>query len=397
MRKIKILRIIARLNIGGPAIHTVLLTQGLDKSKFDSLLVCGSVEENEGDMLYYALERNVKPIFVSKLRRELNFIDDIAVFFKIYKIIKQTQPDILHTHTAKSGAIGRLAGIIFNLLHPKKKIKLVHTFHGTYFAGYFNRLKTKVFLYIEHFLAIFTDRIITLSNNLKQELIFWNIAKAEKITVIPLGFELENFLEIKPADNNSVSNIGIIGRLTFIKNHYLFLDAAQKFIKYSPNRETMFYIIGDGELREALEGYADKLHINSRVCFLGWQNNLQHIYSRLDVVALTSLNEGTPVSLIEAMASGRPVVATDVGGVKDLLGKEIEGLAASKEGFKVLERGIIVKPNDVDSFARALAFILENREIRNKICASSREFVKSTFFKKRLVSDIEELYCSIIF
>src|SRR3989338_4650834 len=181
MRKIKILRIIARLNIGGPAIHTVLLTQGLDKSKFDSLLACGSVDKNEGDMLYYALERNVKPIFVSKLRRELNFIDDLAVFFKIYKIIKQMQPDILHTHTAKSGAIGRLAGIIFNLLHPNKKIKLVHTFHGTYFAGYFNRLKTKVFLYIEQFLAIFTDRIITLSNNLKQELIFWNIAMAEKI------------------------------------------------------------------------------------------------------------------------------------------------------------------------------------------------------------------------
>lgn len=395
MRKTKILRIIARLNIGGPAIHTVLLTQGLDKSKFDSLLVCGSIDKNEGDMLYYALERNVKPIFVSKLRRELNFIDDLAVFFKVYKIIKQAQPDIIHTHTAKSGAIGRLAGIVFNLLNPKKKIKLVHTFHGTYFTGYFNRLKTKAFLYIEQFLAIFTDRIITLSNNLKQELIFWNIAKAEKITVIPLGFELEDFLEIKPADNKSLSSIGIIGRLTFIKNHYLFLDAAQKFIKDNPNREIMFYIIGDGELREPLEGYADKQHINSRVCFLGWQRNLQHVYSWLGVVALTSLNEGTPVSLIEAMASGRPVVATDVGGVRDLLGKEMEGFATRGEGFKVLERGIIVKPNDADSFARALAFILENREIRNKICDFAREFVKSTFFKKRLISDIEELYRSM--
>lgn len=396
MNKIKVLRIIARLNIGGPAIHAVLLSGGLDKEKFESILICGSLGQDEGNMLYYALERNVKPTFISNLRRELNFIDDLVVFFKIYKIIKQTQPDIIHTHTAKSGAIGRLAGIVFNLLHPKKKIKLVHTFHGTYFAGYFNRLKTKIFLCIEQFLAIFTDTIITLSNSLKQELIFWNVAKAEKITVIPLGFELENFLEIKSADNNSISNIGIIGRLTPIKNHYLFLDAAQRFIKDNPNKETMFYIIGDGELRESLQGYADKLRINSRVCFLGWQRNLQHIYSQLDVVTLTSLNEGTPVSLIEAMASGRPVVATDVGGVKDLLGNEIEDTITSEEGFKVLERGIIVKPNDADSLARALAFILDNGETRNKICASSREFVKSAFSKNRLVSDIEELYCSLL-
>ena len=162
MKKIKVLRIIARLNIGGPAIHTVLLTEGLNKDKFDSLLVCGTIAKDEGDMLYYARAKDVVPYVILKLRRELNPLNDLIAFLKIYKLIRRENPDIIHTHTAKAGTLGRLAGIFYNLL-AARRIKLIHTFHGHVFEGYFGRFKTRLFIFIERFLACFSSRIITVS------------------------------------------------------------------------------------------------------------------------------------------------------------------------------------------------------------------------------------------
>ncbi len=395
MKKIKILRIIARLNIGGPAIHTILLTEGLDKSRFESLLVCGRTAKDEGDMTYYILEKNVMPIFIPELKRKLHFFNDLVAFKKIYNIIKTEQPDIIHTHTAKAGALGRLAGIFYNCLRFfRKRTILIHTFHGHVFEGYFNKMQTLIFISIERFLAIFTNKVITVSECVKNELLALHISRENKIEVIPLGLELGRFLQIA-ANENAVSNIGIVGRLVPIKNHRLFLEAAAMVIKDNPCLPVKFKIIGDGELKKDLEEYAQRLNINNWVDFLGWQNDLAGIYANLDVVALTSMNEGTPVSLIEAMASGRAVVATGVGGVRDLLGKEISAEIKTNANFRVMERGIIVEPGDSFSFAAAITFILQNNSVRKNIQERGRDFAKDRFTRERLIRDVENLYNKI--
>lgn len=393
MSKIRILRIIARLNIGGPAINTVLLTEGLNNARFESLLVYGSLDKDEGDMFYYARQKNINSIFLPELKRQLNFYDDIVAFAKIYAIIKAKRPDIIHSHTAKAGTLGRLAGLLYNLLHFSKgrRIKLVHTFHGHIFDGYFNKFKTMIFVFIERFLASFTCMITTVSESLKEELISLRISRNSKIKVIPLGLELERFLEILPSEN-SVLNIGIVGRLVPIKNHRLFLEAAAKMLLGQHKIQLRFKIVGDGQLRQDLERYAEKLNILNSVDFLGWQEDLVSIYSGLDVVALTSINEGTPVSLIEAMAAGRAVVATDVGGVRDLLGREIYTERKPDSNFKVMERGIMAKSQDAFNFASALKFIIQSDTLRKDMGQHARNFVKERFIKNRLIKDMEDLY-----
>ncbi len=391
----KILRIITRLNIGGPAIHTILLTEGLDKTRFLSLLVCGSVGKDEGDMIDYAYQKNVKPYIIPELKRELSLLKDIIAFKKIYSIIKTEQPDIIHTHTAKAGALGRLAAIFYLLFHPQKKIKLIHTFHGHVFSGYFNALKSYVFILVERFLAIFTSKIVAVSDLIKKELLSLGISNEERIEVIPLGLELDKFLLI-PVHENRQLNIDIIGRLVPIKNHRLFLEAAAKVLSDCQEMKLRFRIIGDGNLRSDLEEYSQQLNIHTHVFFLGWQKDLAHIYSDSDIVALTSINEGTPVSLIEAMASGRAIVATDVGGVKDLLGRGIEDNIKPDAKFKILERGVVVKPNDTFSFAKALLFLAQQNELRNNMGKRGRDFVKNKFTKERLIKDIENLYSRIL-
>lgn len=394
MKKIKILRIISRLNIGGPAVHVILLTAGLDKDRFDSLLICGNIGRDEGDMLYYSVRKNIKPYLISELKREINLLNDIIAFIKIYKIIRKEKPDIICSHTAKAGALGRLAAIIYNLLNKDAQIKMVHTFHGHIFEGYFTKFKTKLFILIEQFLASFTYIIITLSESIKKELVSLNIANENKIEIISLGLELENFLEI-PIREDAVFNIGIVGRLVPIKNHRLFLKSAAGVIHDSPEMRLKFWIIGDGELREDLERYAKELNIVKKIEFSGWKRDSVSIYSDLDVVAFTSKNEGTPVSLIEAMASAKAIVSTDVGGIRDLLGKEVAIYKNMKANFKILERGVIVNSEDSDNFAAALIFILQNRNLRINMGISARDFARSRFIKEKLIKDMENLYCRI--
>lgn len=388
MKKIKVVRVIARLNIGGPAIHTILLTDGLNKDKFDSLLVCGTIAKDEGDMLYYARARNVVPYIIPELRRELNPLNDAIAFLKIYKLIRRENPDIIHTHTAKAGTLGRLAGIFYNLL-AARRIKLIHTFHGHVFEGYFGRFKTRLFIFIERFLAYFNSKIITVSSAVKEELVSSRISSEAKIEVIPLGLELDRFLELPLKETGRCLNIGIVGRLVPIKNHRLFLEGAAKVIRDNPAPDLRFKIIGDGELRAELEEFARKLNLSSAVEFSGWQKDLSGVYANLDIVCLTSINEGTPVSLIEAMASGKAVAATDAGGVKDLLG---ENLNEPEAAFSARKRGVMARSGDADSFAGALSFLVRNEEIRKKMAAAGREFVREKFAKKRLIKDIERLY-----
>lgn len=400
MAQIKVLRIIARLNIGGPAIHTVLLTAGLDAGKFSSLLVCGAVSKREGDMGYCAAQKGVNPIYITQLKRELNPFNDLVALIKIFKIILREKPDIIHTHTAKAGTLGRIAGIIYNFCVARNddgsgKIKLIHTFHGHVFDGYFNSFSTGIFIFIEKILACFTDQIITVSENVKNELISLGIAKTKKIEVIPLGFELEKFLEIAPRDDTETVNIGIVGRLAPVKNHYLFLESVNilrlSLLNAAEPFKLRFIIVGDGELKDELQKYSCKLNLSECVKFLGWRKDLTKVYADLDIVCLTSLNEGTPVSLIEAMASGRAVVATEVGGVNDLLGGIINENMV-QVNFTVRQRGVTAKPKDANGIAQALKFASENKAMREKLSKAAREYAKYRFTKERLIKDMENLY-----
>ncbi len=394
VRKIKVLRIITRLNIGGPAIHATLLTSGLNRDKFNSILATGPVGNSEGDMAYLARAKNINLIIIPELAREVNLRKEVIAFSKLYKLIKKEQPDIIHTHTAKAGALGRLAGLLYRasafLTLGKKGPKLIHTFHGHVLQGYFGKRKTKIYVWIERILAKFTDIIIVVSSVIKNDLLGLKIGDCDKMKVIPLGIELDGLLEL-PLNNNSKVTVGIIARLTAIKNHRMFLEAAKFLLtNYKTNNyQLKFVVAGDGELRKSLEAYSKELGLDNYVIFTGWQTDLVGLYSSLDIVGLTSLNEGTPVSLIEAMASARAIVATNVGGVKDL----IEPVCNLVD---LPEKNILVDSGDIPGFAKALFSLIEDKALRTKIGLAGREFVRNKFSKQRLIDDMEQLYQNLL-
>ncbi len=384
------------MNIGGPAIHVLLLTKYLNKEQFTSLLVYGGLENGEAQISGYE-DKGQGSYFVPELSRQISVIRDIFALLKIIRIVFKERPDIIHTHTAKAGTLGRLAGVIYNCARfYRKPALMVHTFHGHVFNGYFSNFVTKVFVQIEKILASVSDKIITLSPSLKAELLELGIGNRSKIEIIPLGFELDRFLDIQAKEAGVSPRIGIIGRLVPIKNHPLFLNAAAVLLK--SNDKLRFKIVGDGQSKEQLLRLAEQLDISRFVDFLGWQEDLSIIYKELDLVVLTSINEGTPVSLIEAMASGRAVIATDVGGVGDLLGGPLSGQASlSCNGFRVMERGLLIRPeSSPEVLASAIEFILRQDNLRQIIIASARKYVFERFNKERLLGDVETLYLRIL-
>lgn len=404
IRKIKILRAIARLNIGGPSIHVCILTNGLNPQQFESILVTGKISPQEGDMSYLFQQHSNKPIIIPELRRDIRIGLDIKAFFRIYHILSKEKPDIVDTHTAKAGTTTRLAVFFYNLIHRHHRIHLIHTFHGHVFEGYFDPINTFLFITIERYLAKLTDVIIALSQTQKQELAFkYRIAPPEKIHIINLGFDLNPFFacgalkgQFRKSLNLSDDSllIGIIGRLVPIKNHKMFFDVAKLFLEKHPNQNVMFVVVGDGELRQELEVYCKKLDINDHVRFCGWIQDVTKVYADLDVLALTSLNEGTPVSIIESMAASVPVVATDAGGVKDLLGDVIN--YPTGDGFKLCARGIICDKNDVVGFVNGLEFFAFGHHKEKDICIqNAKNFVENHFDQKRLIREVEKLYCQV--
>jgi len=403
-RKIKILRIIARLNIGGPAIHVHLLTEGLDKKKFELILAVGKLSPQEGDMSYLFDAADNKPIIIPELQREISLRMDLKALQRIFSKLIQEKPDIVHTHTAKAGTSARLAVLMYNLIYGKK-VRIVHTFHGYVFEGYFSKAKSLLFVWIERLLARFTDVIIALSGIQKKELVEkFRIAPTDKIKTVQLGFDLRPFLGSEALKGQfrrslGISNdtllIGIVGRLVPIKNHFMFFNAAQFFLEHNPDANIKFIVIGDGELRDGLEGYSTKLGLDDHVVFCGWMRNVPMVYADLDILALTSSNEGTPVSIIESMASSVPVIATDAGGVIDLLGPS-DGLHKS-DGFEVCERGILCRKNDAQGFTKGLKYLIDgNIQEKQKRLMRARSFAIERFSEKRLLNDIESLYIELM-
>lgn len=399
----KIVRIIARLNVGGPARHVVWLTERLNNSEFESVLIAGRVPKGEEDMAYFAAEHGVKPIYIEQMSRELS-LNDIASLFKILAEIRRHKPDIIHTHTAKAGTVGRTAAFFYNLFKPTAgRAKVVHTFHGHVFHSYYSRAKTRIFIAIERLLArVATDKIIVISPQQREEINeTYGVGRPEQFEIIPLGIEVDAFAPTPDARDAFRSEfgladdeiaVGFVGRLTEIKDVSLYLNTAAK-IRIDPAAPRMrFIIVGDGHLRESLEHEAETLGIRETVLFAGNRTDLRAVYAGLDIVALTSRNEGTPLSLIEAMAAGRPVIATRVGGVRDLLGETLE----EHDGvFATCSRGIAVDSRSPDDFAKGLIYLAKNERLRTRFAGDGRNFVLESYSRDRLIGDISRLYRSL--
>jgi len=402
----KILRIIARLNVGGPARHVVWLAEGLTPAGYDTLLVAGVVPAGEDDMSYVAASSGVAPFILPEMSRELSPKDALTIW-KLFRLMRREQPDIVHTHTAKAGAVGRVAGLMYRwltlaaLTGKPRKCSFVHTYHGHVFHGYYGPLKSRLFLAIERWLArLSTDRIVVVSEQQLREINqVFRVGRREQFVVVPLGIEIDryarwserrSYLRAELRANDEEVLVGIVGRLTEIKNHRLFLQAAA-LLKENIGSRARFVIIGDGSLCGDLEAQAKSLGLNDDVLFLGTRKDPENFYPALDVVALTSINEGTPLTLIEAMANARPVIATAVGGVVDLLGSPIAQDEA-KSGYKVCERGVLVKSGDADGFACGLNRLIEDDELRRELGQRGLEFVTRNHAKERLLRDIADLY-----
>jgi len=392
----RILRIINRFNLGGPTYNAAYLTKYMS-SDFETLLVGGTKEEAEGSSEYIVRNLGIEPIIIPEMRRSLNPANDLITYRKISNLIKKFKPDIVHTHASKAGTVGRLAAI-------RNKVPIiVHTFHGHVFHSYFGSSKTNFFINIEQGLASKCSKIIAISDKQKEELSeVYKIAAPEKFEVIPLGFDLQRFQEdtdirrIKfrkeyNLDDDEIA-IGIVGRLAAVKNHELFLRAINQ-VKKSTLKKVRAFIIGDGELMGDLERICEELNLDyqhtnnghikkSTITFTSWIKDIESAYPGLDIVAMTSLNEGTPVSLIEAQAANKSIISTNVGGIENIV---IPGRTAT-----------LTKNNCVDDFSDKLADLVNNEALRVLYASNGWDHVKEKFHYTRLTADMEKLYYKLL-
>jgi glycosyltransferase involved in cell wall biosynthesis len=380
--KLRVLRAITRLNIGGPAIHAILLTQGLQSERFSSVLVTGLEGPREGSMRDLATTHGVQPHTMRELGREVSPLNDLKATLAMYRMIRRGRPHIVHTHMAKAGTAGRIAARLARV--PI----VVHTFHGHTFHSYWGPVKSQIFLQIERTLGAMTDCVIAITDAQKADIASYDVAPLEKIRTIPLGLEIEPMLEAEQhrgrlrAELGVAADrplIGIVARLVPIKAHEIFLEAAAQVRAVAP--DSTFLIIGDGERRAELEALAHQLGVADAVRFLGWRADMREVYADLDVVTLCSNNEGSPVALIEALAAARPVVSTRVGGVPNVV----------HDG----ESGLLVPPRDPAAFADAILALLRDPERAAKLGEAGRHEVFPRHSSGRLVRDIERLYLEL--
>ena len=388
----KILRIHNRLITGGPSLNALYLTKYLS-SQFETLLVVGEKEDHEQNAYFLAEQMGIKPIFIPDMGRSIHPLKDYKAYKQVQKIIKDFKPDIVHTHSAKPGAVGRLAASSLDI--PA----IVHTYHGHVFHSYFGKLKTNFIINTERFLAKKSHALIAISDKQKSELAEdFRIADRTKFKVIPLGFELKKFSEDQGQKRQKFRSefnlkddeiaIGIIGRLVPIKNHNLFLEGIN-YLLNATSKKIKAFIIGDGETRQALEHKAKQLNIpfsdhdpNASLIFTSWRNDIDVINAGLDIIALTSLNEGTPVSLIEAQAANKPIVSTRVGGIGDIV---LEN-----------ETALLSDTNDIVSFRENLLRLVEDDALRNSFNQKGAEHVKKKFSVERLANDMSDLYYELL-
>ena len=386
-RRIKILRVIARLNMGGPALHVAYLTAGLRKRGYDTTLVAGSLARGEDSMAFVADERDVEVVRIDELGREISPLRDLVATLRLARLIRRERPDILHTHTAKAGTVGRVAA---QLAGRHKPPIVVHTFHGHVLRGYFGPLRSSLFRLLEHWLARRTTALIAVSPQVRDDLVALRVAPAERFAVIRLGIELDERVA-GPQDGRLESRrylgippdrfaVGWIGRMTAVKRTDDVLVAFKQL--RDGGVDACLCMVGDGPDRVQLERRAHELGVVKDTLFLGYQEEVAPFYAAFDALVLPSSNEGTPVSAIEALAAGRPVVATRVGGVPDVV----------QEG----EDGFLVEPGATDELADRLARLAHDPELRERMGRAGRERVLPRYAVERLVDDVDRLYRSLL-
>jgi glycosyltransferase involved in cell wall biosynthesis len=383
----KILRVIARLNMGGPALHVAYLTAGLRGRGYDTTLVAGSLARGEDSMAFVADELGVDVVRIDELGREISPFRDLVATLRLARLIRRERPDILHTHTAKAGTVGRVAALLAGRKRPPI---VVHTFHGHVLRGYFGPLRSLFFRLLERWLAGRTTILIAVSPQVRDDLVALHVAPPDRFVVIRLGIELDErvagsrdgrvesrrYLGI-PAERFAV---GWIGRMTAVKRTDDVLVAFKRL--RDSGVDACLCMVGDGPDRPQLERRAHELGIVRDTLFLGYQEDVAPFYAAFDALVLPSSNEGTPVSAIEALAAGRPVVATRVGGVPDVV----------EEG----EDGFLVEPGDTDDLADRLAQLARDPALRERMGESGRQRVLPRYAVERLVDDVDRLYRSLL-
>ncbi|RYD57367.1 MAG: glycosyltransferase family 1 protein [Sphingobacteriales bacterium] len=391
----RVLRILNRLIIGGPAINATYLTKYL-APEFETQLVIGGKDDHEQDAVHLTEKLGIEPIVVPEMKRNINPVNDGKAYQKVKAIIEKFKPDIVHTHAAKSGVIGRKAA------EACKVPAIVHTFHGHVFHSYFSKFQTDSFILIERYLAKRSTGIIAISPSQKDELAnIYKICPEDKIKIIPLGLDLDliqtdqeekriRFRQQYFIEDDEIA-IGIVGRIVPIKNHTLFVNAAAK-VYAQTGKKVRFIIVGDGDMRPQLETdfglhridyayYPESQRKATAIC-TSWQSDISLVLAGLDIVVLTSHNEGTPLSLIEAQAAGKPVVSTNVGGVSDVV---VNGTT-----------GYVTEPGNEIQLADAITHLVQDEALREQFGKDGRNFVNSRFSYQRLVRDMGEYYNTLL-
>ncbi len=379
----RVLRVIARLNKGGPALHVAYLSAGLEERGYETTLVAGSLARGEGSMAYVAEQRGVEVVQLPDLHREISPLHDLRAAHRLAGLIKHHRPHILHTHTAKAGAVGRTAALLAGEARPPI---VVHTFHGHVLRGYFGPRSSAFFRMLERSLAATTTALVAVSPEVRDDLVALGVAPEEKFTVIRLGVELAERVDLSPETRARARRmmgipddrftVGWIGRMTAVKRTGDIVEAMKRLL--DQNIDACLCLVGDGPDREPTEQLAHDLGIVERCLFLGYQDDVAPYYASFDALILPSANEGTPVSAIEALAAGRPVVATRVGGVPDVI----------RDG----EDGFLVDPGDVDALADRLGRLAANGELAQRMGEAGRARVLERYSVSRLVSDVDDLY-----
>jgi glycosyltransferase involved in cell wall biosynthesis len=386
-RRVKILRVIARLNMGGPALHVAYLTEGLTKRGYDTTLVSGSLARGEDSMAFVADAHGVEVVRIDELGREISPLRDLMATIRLAKLIRRERPQILHTHTAKAGTVGRVAALLAGSRRPPI---IVHTFHGHVLRGYFGPLRSLFFRLLERRLAAGTTALIAVSPQVRDDLVALGIAPRERFVVIRLGIELDE--RVSPDRNGRGESrrylgipgdrfaVGWIGRMTAVKRTDDVLVAFKRL--RDGGVDAVLCMVGDGPDRLQLERRAHELGVIRDTVFLGYQEDVAPLYAAFDALVLPSGNEGTPVSVIEALAAELPVVATRVGGVPDVV----------RDG----EDGFLVEAGATDDLADRLAQLARDPALRARMGKRGRERVLPRYAVDRLVDDVDELYRSLL-
>jgi glycosyltransferase involved in cell wall biosynthesis len=383
----RILRVIARLNVGGPAIQAITLSRLLEERGYETRLVRGREGPREGSMDGLAEELGVKPVSLPTLQRRIG-VGDLASLLFLRRQIREWRPQILHTHAAKAGALGRMAAVLAGRDRPPV---IVHTFHGHVLTGYFSPFVSRLFTSIERLLARRSTCLIAVSEEVRADLVRLRVAPPERIVVVPLGFDLSRFqapeeerLARREAFRASlgipleVPLVTLVGRLEPIKRVDRFLRVANLI----EQPRAWFLVVGDGSLRERLQESPEATSLGERLVWAGLREDMPDVCFATNVLVVTSDNEGTAVTAIEAQAAGVPVVTTDVGGMRSVV----------EDG----ETGFVVEREDERGLASAVQRLLLDDTVGSRLASVGAERAHRLFALDRLVSDLDTLYGQVL-